>query len=265
VIAGHDHLVAGYAAGVRRPGEQMDSMGTAEAVFTIARDVPADLPAGTGVSWNRFVDGTHYCLISGFPGAGGLLDWFAEGYLGLGGQAGYRRFGELVDAVGQRPTGIVVEPYLSGRAAPAPDPRRGLGVHGVRLRHTIGDLALALLEGACAQVRWLAGQHLGLVGAAGPGPTVVAGGPTRSRTWMRVKAAVGPGPLRVVEDPDAACAGAALLAGDAGLGVPAPVLTASPVTTDEQERERYDRFYRESFLPVVTAETFQPHDPWGSR
>jgi xylulokinase len=263
VVAGHDHLVAGYAAGVRRPGEQMDSMGTAEAVVTVTTGPPEGLPPGTGVSWNRFVDGTHYCLVSGFPGAGRLVEWFTNGYLGLTGQAGRRRFESLVDAVKRRPTGIVVEPYLSGRAAPAPDPGRGLAVHGLRPRHTVADLGLALLEGACAQVRWLADEHLSLLGAAGPGP-VVAGGPTRSGAWMRVKAAFGTGPLRVVDDPDAACAGAALLAGSAGLGLPAPVLAASPVTPDESERHRYHRFYRDSFLPVVTGTGLQPDDPWES-
>jgi xylulokinase len=273
VVAGHDHLVAGYAAGVRRSGERMDSMGTAEAVFTLAADIPADLPPGTGASWNRFVDGTHYCLISGFPGSGRLVDWFTTRFLGLSGDAGHARFEALADSVERRPTGIVVEPYLSGRAAPVPDPGRGLSLHGVRSRHTAADLALALLEGACAQARWMAEEHrrlLDTASAAGSSVTagllrtVVAGGPTRSRAWMRVKAAVTPGDLRVVDDPDAVCAGAALLAAQAGLGVPAAALAVSPVTPDEPERERYEHFYRDWFLPVVTAPGPRPDDPWES-
>lgn len=265
VVAGHDHLVAGYAAGIRSPGEQMDSMGTAEAVITLTPRIPADLPAGTGVSWNRYVDGRHFCLISGFPGAGRLLDWFIDGYLHLSGQAGYQRFGELVDTVDQRPTGIVVEPYLSGRAAPVPDPHRRLAVHGMRSRHTLADLALAVLEGACAQVRWMAAEHLGSLGAAAPAPAgvpvAVAGGPTRCHPWMRVKAAITPGPLRVVDDPDAACAGAALLAAQSGLGVPAPVLAASQLAADSRQRAEYDDFYGKSFLPVVTSAGFHADDP----
>jgi len=262
VVAGHDHLVAGYAAGVRRPGEQMDSMGTAEAVFTLTADAPADLPPGTGTSWNRFVDGTHYCLISGFPGSGRLVDWFTSRFLGLSGSPGNARFEALVDSVQRRPTGIVVEPYPSGRAAPVPDPGRGLAVHGVRPRHTLADLALALLEGASAQARWMAEEQARALAVESPSRTVVAGGPTRSRAWMRVKAAVTPGDLRVVDDPDAVCAGAALLAAQVGLGAPATALAVSPVTPDEPERQRYEHFYRDGFLPVVTAPGPRPDDPW---
>ncbi len=261
VVAGHDHLVAGYAAGVRRPGGQMDSMGTAEAVFTLTAAVPGDLPPGTGTSWNRFVDGTHYCLISGFPGSGRLVDWFTNRFLGLSGDAGHDRFAELVNSVERRPTGIVVEPYLFGRAAPVPDPGRGLAVHGVRPRHTVADLALALLEGASAQVRWMAEEQLRVLAVESPSRTAVAGGPTRSRAWMRVKAALTPGELRVMDEPDAVCAGAALLAAESGLGLPVATLAGSPVTPDEPERKRYERFYRGGFHPVVTAPGPRPDDP----
>lgn len=262
VLAGHDHLVVGYAAGARRAGTQADSLGTAEALVTVLDRPPPRVTAGSGMSWNRYVDGQRYCLISGFPGAGRLVDWFVAGFLDPAGaaQRGYSRFADLVAQVTERPTGIVVEPYLSGRAAPRPDPGRRLAVHGVRPDHRLADLALALLEGACMQVRWMAQAHTEHLGATATGTgtavtgTVAAGGPTRNRAWMRVKAAVGGGVLDVVDEPDAACAGAALLAGWAGLGAAPPALPATRVSADPVEAVRYERFYTDRFRLVTDAD-----------
>ncbi|HZN17648.1 MAG TPA: FGGY family carbohydrate kinase [Micromonosporaceae bacterium] len=258
VVAGHDHLVAAYAAGARCGGDQVDSLGTAEAFITVTDRPPAAATAGTGLSWNRFVDGSRYCLVSGFPGAGRLVGWFMERYLGLPAGAGYARFAALAEAVTERPTGIVVEPYLSGRGAPSPDPARRFAVHGRRPRHTAADLALALLEGLSMHVRWMAGGH----GPRTRKQVLAAGGPTRNRAWMQVKAAVGPVPLAVVDDPDAACAGAALLAARSGLGMAPPPLAATPLRPDPQESSRYDDLYRDRFLPTVTGAHCPPaHRP----
>lgn len=247
VVAGHDHLVAAYAAGARRGGDQMDSLGTAEAFITVTDRPPHAVIAGTGLSWNRFVDGAHYCLLSGFPGAGRLVDRFIDRYLGT--PAGHAQFAALADGVATRPTGIVVEPYPSGRGAPLPDPARRFAVHGLQPRHTVADLALALLEGLCLHVRWMAGGH----GARTRELVAATGGPTRNRAWMRVKAAVGPAALAVVDDPDAACAGAALLAARSGLDMPPPALAATQLRPDPEEKARYDGFYRDRFLPTVTG------------
>ncbi len=254
VVAGHDHLVAAYAAGARAAGDTADSLGTAEAFITLTDRCPTGLTAGTGVSWNRFVDGSTYCLISGFPGAGRLVDWFITGYLGSKpDEEGYRRFTALVAEVTERPTGIVVEPYLSGRGAPAPDPNRRLRISGLAPHHVLAHLGVALLEGACMHLRWMSTAHQRVTGRA-PIQTVVVGGPTRNEHWMRIKVAVNPAPSRLVDTPDTVCAGAAMLAARIGLGVPAATLPTRRLAIDPDEAARYDRFYHDRFLPAVTAD-----------
>ena len=67
---------------------------------------------------------------------------------------------------------------------------------------------------------------------------------------MAVKAHVMPGPVRVTAAADAACAGAALLAG-AALGMPSPVLRSDVLARDDLLADRYDAIYRGAFLPRV--------------
>jgi xylulokinase len=234
VVAGHDHLVAAYAAGAREPGDIVDSLGTAEAVVTLARTPPPDAAVGTGISWNRTAGGEHWALVSGFPHSGRLAGWLRER---CGGD--YERLADDVE----KPTGVVVLPYLGGRAAPAPDPRGGLSIRGLRQGHGLADVVVAVLEGACFHSRWMAESHALHAGTTLRDVTVL-GGPSRGRTWMYVKAHVLPGPLRRLANADAACAGAAMLAGRA-IGVPAPVLRSERLPRDDSLAQRYDTIYRD--------------------
>lgn len=240
VVAGHDHLVAAYAAGAREPDATVDSLGTAEAVVTVSARPPEPATAGTGLSWNRHADGRNWALLSGFPGSGRLVGWAASL---VGGREPFER--ALRDVA--RPTGIVVEPYLSGRGAPAPDPGRRLTIRGVTADHGPAELAVAVLEGASYHVRWMAEvQAGGLLG-----PCVVLGGPARNDVWMRIKAEVAPGPLLRCGTVDAAGAGAALLAGRA-IGLDPPVLPAIEQPRDVDHATRYQKIYSDDFLREAT-------------
>jgi xylulokinase len=242
VVAGHDHLVAAYAAGAREPGDVADSLGTAEAVVTIAAAPPTESAAGTGMSWNRTADGRHWAFVSGFPGSGRLVDWLCALCA-----ADYADLDRLAGTV-RSPTGLVVLPYLAGRAAPAPDAGRGLSVRGLRRRHGLADLVVGVFEGACCHGRWMAERQARHADAA-VGAVTVLGGPSRARAWMAVKAHVLPASVRRIDEAEAACAGAAALAGRA-IGIPVPVLRGTELPRDEALAARYDTIYRD-FLEVA--------------
>jgi sugar (pentulose or hexulose) kinase len=237
VVAGHDHLVAAYAAGAREPGHVADSLGTAEAVVTIARTPPSDDVAGSGISWNRTADGEHWALVSGFPEAGRLVEWLRAR---CGGD--YATLDALAADV-RRPTGVVVLPYLGGRAAPAPDAGRGLSVRGLTPAHGLGDLVVAAFEGASCHGRWMAEVQAHHADTS-LGEVAVFGGPARSDTWLSVKSHVLPGPVRRLRAPDAACAGAAALAGRA-IGVDMPVAASEELPRGEALAARYESAYRD--------------------
>ncbi|MGW0204150.1 FGGY-family carbohydrate kinase, partial [Nonomuraea sp. NPDC003201] len=213
VIAGHDHAVGSWAAGVRRPGDVADSLGTAEAVMVLSDSRP-DSRTGLalGITTDPSLDGTRKVVVGGLPTSGAMLDWLLP--LTGNGEAGYAALPGLLGGV-RLPTGIVVEPYLRGRVAPAPDPARRVTVSGLGPEHSPGDLLAAAVEGTCLHARWMLDELSAVTGTA-PERLVVLGGQVRIPLWMRVKAALSPVPVEVVRSDDAVCAGAALVAGQAG-------------------------------------------------
>ncbi|MDQ3402824.1 MAG: FGGY family carbohydrate kinase [Actinomycetota bacterium] len=249
VVAGHDHLVAAFAAGARGPGDTADSMGTAEALITVTEHPPSPTAAVAGLSWNRHVDGSHWALVSGFPGSGRVVNWAAASLLGAVGDDAFQAFDELAATVA-RPTGIVVQPYLAGRAAPAPDPARTMSMRGVLATHRAPDIAMAVLEGACFHLRWMAEEQARHAGHPF-GSCRVLGGPSRNRAWTAVKAEVMPWPVELCRMAEAACAGAALLAGQA-VGIDPAVLPTEPLPRDAERAARYETVYTTEFLPEAT-------------
>lgn len=244
VIAGHDHLVAAYAAGMREAGQSADSMGTAEAVVTVTERPPADRYAGNGASWNRTADGRHFCLVSGFPGSGRLMDWYGNRFAG-----DMAVFERLAGSAACVPTGIVVEPYLAGRAAPEPDVERRVRISGLTEEHGAADLALAVIEGACLQARWIT-EDQAAVAESAVERMHVFGGPTRNPVWMRTKAAVMPAGISVVRISDLAAAGAALLGGTrSGVLAQAPAVPANEMNSTPELATAYSKMYHTEFLP----------------
>lgn len=240
INAGHDHSVGAWAVGARTPGTACLSLGTAEAVLlpSAGRSV-LEAARRHGFTTDYTADGARTCLVGGLPTCGALLEWLLTT---LGEQPD--RLAALLAGVAQLPTGIVLLPYLRGRAAPAPDPSARLAMHGVAESHGPGDLLAAAVEGACLHGRWMCETGADLAQAK-LDSVVLTGGLSRLDTWRRIAAALGPAPLRVGRDGDAVRVGAALRAAAAtGLTDNDPTLPTEPVAVDDDLRAAYQRTYR---------------------
>ncbi|MCU1431203.1 MAG: Carbohydrate kinase, FGGY-like protein [Actinotalea sp.] len=223
VVAGHDHAVGAWAAGVRAPGDRADSIGTAEAVLTVLADPPHVGPrpgavADAGMSWVRTVSGRHDALLAGSASAGSMVGWLVDRLLrepaGLPPDVVLEAVRSRLDA-DPSPSGVLVLPYLHGRQSPAPDP----GARALVLpADASGErLAQAVLEGLCLQARWMldaqsALAYASVAGAGRSGVTVLGGPTTTNPAWAAIKARVGPGPLSWVTAREPVATGAALLA-----------------------------------------------------
>lgn len=261
-IAGHDHLAAALGAGVTRPGEALDSMGSAEATLLVTQHpVTADEIRRGGFSTGcHSMDGLAY-VSGGLQSSGALVEWFMATFLSAGGggdmQADrYERFLRLLEGAGPGPVEPIVRPYLRGRTAPHRDPTAGLELEGLRETHTLVDLAAAVVDGCAYHVRWMLDELARITGTR-LDQVRLSGGGARNRRWVVAKAALGPGRLEVVRTDEAAALGAALTAGVAG-GVYASVAEAlsdtSPfdrVTAPAGVRARYDAMYLDHWLPAV--------------
>lgn len=218
VVAGHDHAVGAYAAGVGAPGDVADSLGTAEAVITVlARSPEPAAVAAAGMSLVRTVTGQHEALMAACGSAGAMIAWW------LATMVGNRPAADVfadVDRLPAGPTGVLVLPYLAGRQAPAPDPAAEVVIIGRTAGHGRAQLTRALLEGLSLQARWMLAEQARLGGTdlAGSEVAVLGGAVSANPTWMGVKAAVTPAPLRLVGITQPVAAGAALVAAErAGL------------------------------------------------
>ena len=242
-IAGHDHAVGAYAAGVRRPGEVADSVGTAEALLTVVADAPDPVAvAAAGMSSVLTVDAAHPAVLAGSPAAGAFVEWWCA-------DQGVPLAGFAPDD-GDGPLPLLVLPYLHGRQTPAPDPSarpRFVGREDDPRRR-----ARAVLQGLCLQAEWIRREQARLAGLHADGPLAVLGGPVAGNpASARMKAAIAAGPVRLVPEPHAVAAGAALLAVvRSGLVSAIPALDARPVPAPDPRPD-----YEPTLAAFVAAAT----------
>jgi xylulokinase len=247
-IAGHDHMAAALGAGVIKPGDVLDSMGTAEQALLVTREpvLIEEVRRGGFSTGCHAIDGLAY-VAGGLQSSGALIEWFLDTFLGplavapalttavttatpagvrAAGRAAsraataanaaesdrYARFIALLDQAGPGPVEPIVRPYLRGRTAPHRDPAASLEFEGLRETHTLVDLAAAVVDGAAYHVRWMLDELARITGTSLDRVKVTGGG-ARNRRWVVAKAALGPGRLEVVRTGEAAALGAALVAG----------------------------------------------------
>lgn len=212
-VAGHDHAVGAYAAGVRTPGSVADSIGTAEAVYTVlARDPDPAAVAAAGMSLVRTVRGDHAALLAGSPAAGAMVAWWLARQPSVPPD-----LWDQVRTLGDEPGEVLVLPYPFGRQSPDPDPGAPVAVIGEAA--SLVQTAHGVLEGLALQARWMLDEQVRLAGLDRIGGVTVLGGRTvANKTWLRLKAAATPAPVRLVRAAEPVAVGAALLGAErAGL------------------------------------------------
>jgi xylulokinase len=221
VSGGHDQACAALGSGVTIPGAAMVSTGTAE-VVEVAMATPAltdELRRGNTSVYRHVVPGLYLAMTLNHSG-GLALRWFRDTMC-----AGEMRVAEsleqdaydliLADAP-DGPTDLLVLPHLAGSGTPWFDTRSRGAVLGLSFATTRSALAKAILEGLTFELR----VNLDLLRKSGIAIDVLnaVGGGAKSPLWLQLKADICRLPLRVPQVTEAACLGAALLAG-VGAGI----------------------------------------------
>jgi xylulokinase len=205
----------GVAATERRPTV---SWGTTANVSRPTPTLPT--PAPSGLVHTRSAGG-GWLLEGGTSAAGSLLAWLVETTVTSPDAL-------MADAAASPPgaRGVVALPWPGGARAPWWRDEAGAAFVGLSLHHGRGDLCRAVVEAVAFEV----GRCLR---AAGPDATVealaLAGGGGHAPLWVEIVTAVAGVPGVMRRSPEAASAGAALLAGRA-VGVELDVDRLNPVT-----------------------------------
>lgn len=209
---GGDSVIQTIGSGVIAPGELQTTIGTA-GILAAALEAPLDNPDGRlQVFCNIAPDKWHCMGVS--MSAGGAMSWFRETLCrGIGGAApSYDAIVAAAAASSPGARGLLFLPYLNGERCPHPDPAARGSFIGLTARHTLGDMARALMEGVGYA---LADMHALMRPMGIDGKLVKAsGGGASARLWRQIQADIfGCDVVTTDGAAEGAAFGAALVAG----------------------------------------------------
>src|SRR4051794_3993753 len=245
VAAGAGDQAAGaLGVGVDRAGPLSIALGTSGVVFAALDDFAADPQARVHAFCHAVPGGWHAMGV--MLSAAGSLAWLRDAV------AAGRGYEELIAAAEGWPPGtegLTFLPYLTGERTPHADPDARAAFTGLSVRHDLGALVRAVLEGVAYGLR----DSLELLRRLGVDPEAAhaSGGGARSEHWLRILASVLGLPIRRTTTDEGSAFGAALLGGvaagvfrDVHEAVAACVRLGDDVEPDPQWRAAYEDGYR---------------------
>ncbi len=263
VAGGGDQAANAVGVGAVRPGVGAMSIGTSGVVF-VPTDHAAIEPEGRLHAFCHAVPGMWH-LMGVMLSAAGSYEWFRSS---LAPSSSFADLDRRAAAVGAASNGLMFLPYLSGERTPHPDPLARGAFVGLTVRHDLGHMARAVLEGVAFGLR----DSIELVRqSATPDEIRASGGGAQSRLWLQIIADTLGLPVRVVGTPEAAAHGAALLAAvgtgafasvreatDAAVMVGEPIEPGPAARTYADAYDTYRALYpalRDSFVRLSELDT----------
>lgn len=231
-------MLAALGSGAVEPGDISLTIGT---TFAARRVVPRFLPDRAGRLWcYRFPEGRWIAGAASNNGAV-LFVWLRDLlFPGLSWREAARRA-----AADPTPAPLFFYPHLLGERTPDWSNAPSAAFVGLRRSATAADLARAVAQGLCFQIRLLLET---LERATGPSRRIVlSGGGFDAKTLPPLLAAVLGRPVTLSADPEATARGAAVLA-FAALGRPVPpriARRAGPIVHPRGAlAARFERLYK---------------------
>lgn len=214
-VGGLDHVCGALALGVNRPGDVLNSIGTAEGLF-----VPVEQPVLDPVYGHQgYSQGVHlaggYYLFGGLYTSGAAVEWFRKNFADNTDHATLFADAATVPAGSH---GAFFLPHLRQSSPPHLD----LAARGafINLHAEMGQASLlrAVIEGLAYEMRYSLEPLLHYGNFTQPGTIYVAGGGAYNQLYSQIKASVLNIPLTVVDVKETSTLGAALL-GSVGAGI----------------------------------------------
>jgi xylulokinase len=227
VAAGLGDTAAGMlGAGVVRPGQLLDTAGTASVLGLSTSEFRPDVATRTLVLMRGAVPGQWISLA--YLAGGDLLRWLQEV---LGGAPLEQLVAEAAAATAD---GLLFVPHLGGRILPAAPAARGSWI-GLDFSHTRGDLVRAALESVAFEYAGFLQRALELYPDTVPLDVRVIGGGSDDRLWNGIKAAALDLSYVRLQRESFSCWGSALVAA-AAVGAVDDLGAAALTATAERER-----------------------------
>ncbi len=212
IAGGGDNAAAAIGTGIIREGVISSSIGTSGVLFAHSDNVRID-PQGRLHAFCHAVPGAYH-LMAVTLSAGGAFQWLRNTLRTIAPVDPLLDYDRLVGLAQQAPPGaegLLFVPYLSGERTPHHDPLARGAFIGLTLRHGLGHMARAVMEGVVFSLRdgLMIMEQLGL-----PIAEVRAiGGGARSPLWCQMQADIFCRPIVTMRAEEGPAFGAALLAG----------------------------------------------------
>lgn len=218
VTGGHDQTCAALGAGMNRAGIGVLSAGTADVLSTAFMEPILN---------EAMFDGFYPCYLHAkqdmyFTFAlnhigGILLRWYRDTFgaeeVRKAAEAGRDPYDLLVEGVPEGPSPLIVLPHFNGSGNPTCDMSSRGAIVGLTLSTTRQDIVKAILECLAFESR------INVDYWSGAGIEIqelrAVGGGARSSRWLQIRSDILGRPVRTLQVREAACLGAAILAGAA--------------------------------------------------
>lgn len=194
-------------------------------------------------------------MIHTFTNGGMTLRWFRDKFCTIemmaeqmGGPDAYDMISRQADQIPPGCDGLVMLPHLAGSLAPDVNAKAKGVWFGFTLQHTRAHFMRAIME----SLGYILRRNIDALNDMGIHVKEIRslGGGSKSRVWSRIKADINNVTLETVKSVEAACLGAAILAGTAvgvfdsvGDAVDSMVEVKERIVPDPSNREIYDKGY----------------------
>ena len=212
-----DQAAGATGVGNIKPGLFSENTGAALAICA-PLDKPIFDPKGR-MPVHYFVKPASY-MAHTFTTGGMVLRWFRDSFCSpemsaaaATGKDAYDLLGGEAGKVAPGSEGLLMLPHLQGAMAPEANPKAKGVFYGFTLRHTKPHFTRAIMESVMFIVR----RNLEVLEDMGIHTTEIRslGGGARSRIWKQIEADITQKPVYTMKNEEAACLGAAILAGTA--------------------------------------------------
>jgi xylulokinase len=249
VAGGGDNAAAAVGTGIIREGIISSSIGTSGVLFAHSDNILLD-PGGRLHTFCHAVPGAYH-LMAVTLSAGGALQWLRNLLRALpqgDTTLDYTSLVALAQDIPPGADGLLFLPYLSGERTPHLDPLARGAFIGLTVRHTLGHLVRAVLEGVTFSLR----DGLSIMQGLGLQIDEIraTGGGARSPLWSQIQADIFKRPIRNLVAEEGPAFGAALLAAvganlfpDVGSAVATAVKTRQTIPPRSAQFPLYDRLY----------------------
>lgn len=218
VAGGHDQTCAALGAGIVKDNMALDSHGTAEVISTAFSNLQlSDTMFHSYYPCYIHAVADMYFTFSLNHTGGILLKWFTEKFCGAdaiaAAQAGDQVYNYIINRMPKEPSSVMVLPHFNGSGTPTCDLNAKGAFLGLTMSTSRYDIAKAILEALSYEIR-INLDNMKTIGIDIKQLRCVGGG-ARSPIGLQNKADILGIPVSSLKIREAACLGAAMLAGTA--------------------------------------------------